>query len=111
MKYTIDTHGVDWFRGQVEEYLGYKLEDPREFTFSDNGDRYGWSENKDGSWNYTFYVPGGRILDTDTTRQRSGFLEIANTVDAEFRLTGNQNLKSKLRNSGAQGPKFRDQNV
>ena len=96
LKYTIDTHGVDWFRGQVEEYLGYKLEDPREFTFSDNGDRYGWSENKDGSWNYTFYVPGGRILDTDTTRQRSGFLEIANTVDAEFRLTGNQNLTVAL---------------
>ena len=96
LKYTIDTHGVDWFRGQVEEYLGYKLEDPREFAFSDNGDRYGWSENKDGSWNYTFYVPGGRILDTDTTRQRSGFLEIANTVDAEFRLTGNQNLTVAL---------------
>ncbi len=96
LKYTIDTHGVDWFRGQVEEYLGYKLEEPREFTFSDNGDRYGWSENADGSWNYTFYVPGGRVLDTDTTRQRSGFLEIAKTVDAEFRLTGNQNLTVAL---------------
>jgi len=96
LKYTIDTHGVDWFRGQVEEYLGYKLEEPREFTFSDNGDRYGWSENGDGSWNYTFYVPGGRVLDTDTTRQRSGFLEIAQTVDAEFRLTGNQNLTVAL---------------
>ena len=96
LKYTIDTHGVDWFRGQVEDYLGYKLEEPREFTFSDNGDRYGWSENADGSWNYTFYVPGGRVLDTDTTRQRSGFLEIAKTVDAEFRLTGNQNLTVAL---------------
>ena len=68
LKYTIDTHGVDWFRGKVEDYLGYKLEEPREFTFSDNGDRYGWSENADGSWNSTFYVPG----DGSWTRIRRG---------------------------------------
>ena len=92
LKYTIDDHGVDWFREQVEEGLGYRLEEAREFSFSENGDRFGWFENEDGSSNYTFYVPGGRVLDSASTKQRSGFLEIAKCLAGEFRLTGNQNL-------------------
>jgi sulfite reductase (NADPH) hemoprotein beta-component len=92
LKYTIDDHGVDWFREQVEEGLGYRLEEARAFSFSENGDRFGWFENEDGSSNYTFYVPGGRVLDTASTKQRSGFLEIAQCIAGEFRLTGNQNL-------------------
>lgn len=92
LKYTIDDHGVAWFREQVEERLGYKLEKAREFSFTENGDRFGWFENEDGTSNYTFYVPGGRVLDTETTKQRTGFLEIAKLGGGEFRLTGNQNL-------------------
>ena len=93
LKYTIDDHGVDWFREQVEERLGYRLEEAREFSFSDNGDRYGWTENEDGSSNYTFYIPSGRVRDLGESKQRTGFREIAKIVEGgEFRLTGNQNL-------------------
>lgn len=92
LKYTIDDHGVDWFREQVEERLGFKLEEAREFTFTENGDRYGWFENEDGSSNYTFYVPGGRVRDTEDSKMRTGFLEISKVINGEFRLTGNQNL-------------------
>jgi sulfite reductase (NADPH) hemoprotein beta-component len=92
LKYTIDDHGVDWFREQVEERLGFKMEEAREFSFSENGDRYGWFENEDGTFNFTFYVPGGRVQDTAGSKQRTGFLEIARILDGEFRLTGNQNL-------------------
>jgi sulfite reductase (NADPH) hemoprotein beta-component len=92
LKYTIDDHGVDGFRKLVEQRLGYQLEDERPYEFTENGDRYGWSENEDGTANYTFYVPGGRVCDTDEARWRSGFLAIARMLDGEFRLTGNQNL-------------------
>jgi sulfite reductase (NADPH) hemoprotein beta-component len=83
---------VDWFREQVEERLGFRMEEAREFSFSENGDRYGWFENEDGTFNFTFYVPGGRVQDTAGSKQRTGFLEIARILDGEFRLTGNQNL-------------------
>ena len=92
LKYTVDDHGVDGFSALVEERLGYKLEEERPYDFTENGDRYGWSENGDGTSNYTFYVPGGRVCDTDEARWRSGFLAIARMLDGEFRLTGNQNL-------------------
>ena len=92
LKYTVDDHGVDGFRELVEQRLGYQLEDERPYEFAENGDRYGWSENEDGTANYTFYVPGGRVCDTDEARWRSGFLAIARMLDGEFRLTGNQNL-------------------
>lgn len=92
LKYTIDDHGVDWFREQVEERLGYALAEPRDFTFTENGDRYGWFENADGTLNYTFYVEGGRVVDTDSWKQRTGFRELAKLDHGEFRLTGNQNV-------------------
>lgn len=92
LKYTIDDHGVDWFREQVEERLGYRLESPREVAFTENGDRYGWLENADGTSNFTVYVPGGRVLDTADSKQRSGLRRIAEVLEGEFRLTGNQNV-------------------
>ena len=92
LKYTVDDHGVDAFRELVEERLGYRLEKQRPYEFTENGDRYGWSENEDGTANYTFYVPGGRVCDTSEARWRSGFLAIAKILKGEFRLTGNQNL-------------------
>ncbi len=92
LKYTVDDCGVDSFRKLVEEKLGYALEEERPYEFTENGDRYGWSENEDGTANYTFYVPGGRVHDSEDSRWRSGFLEIAKILKGEFRLTGNQNL-------------------
>ena len=52
LKYTIDDRGVDWFRSQVEERLGYKLEPARDFRFDDTGDRYGWVRGPDGNWHF-----------------------------------------------------------
>ena len=46
LKYTIDDRGLDWFRDQVEERLGYKLGNPKPFEFDHNGDRYGWGRGR-----------------------------------------------------------------
>ena len=94
LKYTIDDRGVDWFKSELEKYLGYELEPVREFEFTENGDRYGRTENEDGTSNFTFYVEGGRVLDGAAGRARTGFREIAKILgeESEFRLTGNQNL-------------------
>jgi sulfite reductase (NADPH) hemoprotein beta-component len=92
LKYTIEDRGPEWFRREVESRLGYELEPEREFVFEHNGDRYGWSDNADGTCNYTMYVSGGRVVDTGELRLRTGLREIAKVLEGEFRLTPNQNL-------------------
>lgn len=92
LKYTIEDHGLDWFRDQVEERLGYKLGDERAFTFDHNGDRYGWREGTDGKHHYTLFIQNGRVLDTEEIKMRTALREIAKIHEGDFRLTANQNL-------------------
>lgn len=67
MKYTIDRHGLDWFTGELEERLGWELDDARPWRFETSQDRFGWSRNGDGSWNYTLFVENGRVKDERST--------------------------------------------
>ncbi|WP_106477243.1 NADPH-dependent assimilatory sulfite reductase hemoprotein subunit [Phytohalomonas tamaricis] len=94
MKYTVDDHGPEWFRAELESYLGYALEEPREFQFDNNGDRYGWYQGENGQWHYGMYVENGRIADfVETNRQlMTGMREIAKIHDNDIVLTTNQNL-------------------
>jgi sulfite reductase (NADPH) hemoprotein beta-component len=92
LKYTINDRGVDWFKTELNRYLGYQLEPARPFEFKDNGDRYGWSEDSRGNHHLTLFIEGGRVLDTAAYPMRSGLREIAKIHDGDFRLTANQNL-------------------
>ncbi|MFT5471457.1 MAG: sulfite reductase (NADPH) hemoprotein beta-component [Verrucomicrobiales bacterium] len=92
LKYTIDDHGLDWFRDQVEERLVYKLGEPRKFEFDHNGDRYGWIDDENGNSHLTLFVENGRVLDTEDCPMLTGLREVARVHDGDFRLTANQNL-------------------
>jgi len=92
LKYTIDDRGVDWFKSELNKYLGYDLEAVRDFEFKDNGDRYGWVEDSRGKFHLTLFIQGGRVLDTPSYPMRTGLREIAKIHDGDFRLTANQNL-------------------
>jgi len=91
-KYTIDDRGVDWFKFELNQRLGWSLEAPRPFTFEHSGDRYGWVEGANDSWHHTLFIQNGRILDTEDTPMMTGLREIAKVHDGDFRLTANQNL-------------------
>jgi sulfite reductase (NADPH) hemoprotein beta-component len=91
-KYTVDDRGADWILAKLNEYLGYELGPVRPFTFEDNGDRYGWVEDKNGNSHLTLFIQGGRVLDTEAYPLRTGLREIAKIHDGDFRLTANQNL-------------------
>lgn len=92
-KYTIDRHGLDWFKEELQERLGWELAPAREFKFESSGDRYGWSKNYDGTWNVTLFVRSGRIADTEDAGQvMTGLREIAKVLKGDFRLTANQNV-------------------
>ena len=92
LKYTIDRHGVEWFKEEVERRLGLKLEKPRAFEFTERKDYFGWQQNDDGLWYYTVFVENGRILDSESVALKSAFLEVAKTGHANFRFTCNQNV-------------------
>ncbi|MFP4351509.1 MAG: NADPH-dependent assimilatory sulfite reductase hemoprotein subunit [Puniceicoccaceae bacterium] len=92
LKYTIEDRGLDWFRAEVENRLGYKLGEARPFEFTGTGDRYGWVEGVDGNFHYGLYVENGRVKDTPGVAMMTGLREIAEFHDGDFRLTPNQNL-------------------
>jgi len=92
LKYTIADRGVDWFRTEVEQRLGYKLEAARPFEFTHTGDRYGWVEGENGTSHFTLFIPSGRVKDTPDYPLKTALREIARAHRGDFRLTANQNL-------------------
>ncbi len=102
LKYTIDDHGLDAFRAEVERRSGVTFAPARDFAFDHNTDVFGWSQGDDGLWHLNLRIIAGRIWDRDGLRHLSGLREIARALDIEhdravgsapeFRLTANQNL-------------------
>ena len=92
LKYTIDTHGIDWFRDEVNARLDEPLAAPRPMHFSHTGDRYGWQQSADGFWNHTFFVENGRVADTPARPLLSAFRALAELAVGTFILTPNQNV-------------------
>jgi sulfite reductase (NADPH) hemoprotein beta-component len=91
-KYTIDERGLDWFKAELTQRLGWSLDEARPFRFDTNGDRYGWTEGLGGASHYTLFIENGRVQDADGTALMTGLREIARVHAGEFRLTPNQNL-------------------
>ncbi|PLC51319.1 sulfite reductase [Pollutimonas subterranea] len=92
LKYTIDHRGLDWFKSQLEERIGFALQPVRPYHFDQNGDRYGWSKGEDGKWHLGLYIESGRLWDSGGSQLQTGVREIAKVHKGQFRLTCNQNL-------------------
>ncbi len=93
LKYTIEKHGLDAFRTEVERRTGHPFAPARPFTFTHNGDRYGWTQGEDGRHHLTLFIPNGRIRDEPGGAQMlTGLRKIAEIHDGQFRLTANQNV-------------------
>jgi sulfite reductase (NADPH) hemoprotein beta-component len=91
LKYTIDKMGVQTFKEELEKRCGFKLEEPKPYTFTRRQDDYGWHKNHEGKWYFTAFVENGRVLD-EQVALKTAFLEIAKTGKANFRFTCNQNV-------------------
>jgi sulfite reductase (NADPH) hemoprotein beta-component len=92
LKYVLDKNGVEWFKNELEARTGFSLENARPYLFTQRTDYFGWYPSEQGLWYYTVFVENGRILDDESVKLRSAFLEIAKTGMANFRFTCNQNL-------------------
>jgi sulfite reductase (NADPH) hemoprotein beta-component len=91
LKYTIADRGLAWFVGEVERRSGIKLEPPRPFDFTSNGDRFGWIRAFDGRWHRTLRIPAGRLADRPGQPWMAGWRELASIHRGDFRITANQN--------------------
>ena len=92
LKYTIDRMGIDSFKAEVYKYLGYELQEARDFEFTRNGDRLGWKKGEDGNWSLTLFVEGGRVADRNGFNLKTALRQVAGNISGQFILTGNQNV-------------------
>ncbi|MFT6835043.1 MAG: sulfite reductase (NADPH) hemoprotein beta-component [Francisellaceae bacterium] len=90
-KYTIDDKGIDWILTELNQRLGFSLDEDYQFKFNSSGDIYGWKKGENDEYSITLFIPQGRIVDDELTL-RSALLEIAKIHDGEMILTANQNL-------------------
>ncbi|CAE8627317.1 unnamed protein product [Polarella glacialis] len=90
IKYTAEDYGHEWYREQVEDRLGFKLEEARPYKFESRGDLHGWVQTEDGLWNVGVLVPIGRVKDNS----RTGLRRIAEELKGcgSIRMTCNQSV-------------------
>nr|WP_245626579.1 hypothetical protein [Croceicoccus naphthovorans] len=87
-KYTIDDKGLDWIKAEIEQRMGAPFQDARTFTFTSNGDSYGWNSTPDRRHHRTVFIRSGRL----DLKLLDAFRDIARIHRGTFRLTPNQNL-------------------
>jgi sulfite reductase (NADPH) hemoprotein beta-component len=90
-KYTLDVHGLRWFRRELEARLGWALEPARSYRFETNSDRLGWQRGSDGRWHLGLFIEHGRVSSTAKLPWMDALRELSDH-DVEYRLTTNQNL-------------------
>ena len=92
LKYVIQERGVAWFRGELEQRLGFKLETARPFEFTRQGDLYGWHKQFDGKYFLGLFVENGRIKDAGDYRLKTGLRRVVEQFQPELRLSPSQNI-------------------
>ncbi|GAE92074.1 sulfite reductase [Gracilibacillus boraciitolerans JCM 21714] len=90
-KYTIDRYGLDWFKEELANRLGWELTEAKAYHFNHNGDRYGWIKGKT-RWHLTLFIENGRVKDKEDYKLSTALREVAKIHTGDFRLTPNQNL-------------------
>ena len=91
-KYTIDDHGLDWIKAEIERRQGFALAPARDFAFTSNGDTPGWQQDETGRWHLTLLIPSGRVVNRPGSPWLDGLRELARHHRGTLRLTTNQNL-------------------
>jgi sulfite reductase (ferredoxin) len=92
LKYTIADRGLDWFRGEVQSRLMFKLEPPEKLNWKPVDDHLGWHEQGDGRLYVGIFIENGRIADVDGVRSRTGLRRIVDELRPQVRLTAQQNV-------------------
>ncbi len=93
IKFVVKKLGIDWYRDQVEQLIGFKLEQP--IANLDIGSRHmhhGWiKQPSNGLWTYGAFIENGRLIDNSPNGKLMEMVHfIMNKYDVEFIITPNQ---------------------
>lgn len=92
LKYVLEDRGVEWFRIEVEQRMGVKLQPARPFQFTKQGDLLGWHQQTDGNYFLGLFVENGRVGDAEGYQLKTGLRRVIEKFQPEVRLTASQNL-------------------
>ena len=92
LKYVLEDRGVEWFKIEVEQRAGIKLDPARPFQFTTQGDLLGWHQQTNGNFFLGLFVENGRIRDEDGYQLKTGLRRVIEQFRPEVRLTPSQNL-------------------
>jgi sulfite reductase (NADPH) hemoprotein beta-component len=92
LKYVLEERGVEWFRNELNERLGFELLPARPFRFTRQGDLFGWHPQSDGTYFLGLCVQNGRIQDVGACQLKTALRKLAEQFRPEIRLTPSQNL-------------------
>jgi sulfite reductase (NADPH) hemoprotein beta-component len=92
LKYVLADRGVPWFRAELESRLGSSLQQARPFSFTSQGDLYGWRQQFDGRLFLGLFVENGRIKDAGSRRLKTGLRRVVAECNPDLRLTPSQNI-------------------
>jgi len=92
LKYVLEERGVDWFRTELEQRMGVKLERARPFQFTRQGDVLGWHQQLNGNYFLGLFVENGRIHDVPGYQLKTGLRRVIERFQPEVRLTPTQNI-------------------
>ena len=92
LKYVLHDRGAAWFRQELENRIGAKLDDAKPFKFERQGDSFGWHRQADGKLFLGLFVETGRIKDKEGWRMKTALREAVSKYQPEIHLTPANNV-------------------
>ena len=92
MKYLVDRWGIEKFRIELENRLGYQLEPFKELPKFELDLYLGWNKQSDGKWFLGLSIENGRIKDDEQRQLKTGLRKTIEKYRPEVRFTPNHNL-------------------
>ena len=94
LKYLVKAKGIEWYRKEAEEKLGFELDEP--YENHDYGDRqlhHGWTTLPNGLLAYGAFIENGRITDASPNgKLKTMVRELMDTYPIELMVTANQDI-------------------
>jgi sulfite reductase (NADPH) hemoprotein beta-component len=95
IKYLVKAKGTPWFREQVEQIVGFKLELPDvNHNYGPRHLHHGWiKQPNNGLWTFGAYIENGRLSDySENGKLKSMVRDVMNKYDIEMMITPNQDI-------------------
>ncbi|NBC65179.1 MAG: NADPH-dependent assimilatory sulfite reductase hemoprotein subunit [Bacteroidetes bacterium] len=92
MKYLIHDWGLDKFRSELIDRIGYDLEEYREIPKFELELYLGWHQQSDGNWFLGVSVENGRIKDEGDLKLKTALRKVVKEFRTEVRMTPNHNV-------------------